>query len=412
MTALDRALSILEAQREAMIGFLRALIATPSVTIEMGERAIAGVVRAHARELGLAEPEHLAAREEHPNLLYSLRGSAAGPTLILCGHLDTQPVGDGASWSHDPFAGHIEGDRMYGLGSSDMKGAVAALVYAAAALARAGAIRRGTLLLALVANEEDGGAYGANWLVREHRLTGDACVVGEPSGVLHEWDAIYNGQRGQSALWVRVLGQQMHSGVAHAFGATNAAVHMARVMDALDRELRITPVGGPPDALAQATVGVLVRCGDAWGICPGLAEFGVDVRTLPGMERDDVARGVEAALARIRRARPEVAVSWRFHTTPLDWIAPTLVAPDNPVVCAAQAACAAVLGAAPPLGVYPATTDASAFASVAGIPTIAALGPGCISLAHRADEYVTLPAVIDAARIYARLAAHYLNGSV
>ena len=388
---------------------MRALIATPSITIEMGERAIADVVVARTRDLGLADPEILWAREEHPNLLYRAHGSTEGPTLILNGHLDTQPVGDGASWSYDPFGGHIEGDRMYGLGSSDMKGAVAALVYATAALTHTDAVRRGTLLLALVANEEDGGTYGADWLVRERGLTGDACVVGEPSGVRHNWEAIYNAQRGQSAVWVSVRGEQMHSGVAHAFGAANAAVHMARVMDALDHELRITPAGGPPDRLAQSTIGVLVRCGSAWGICPGLAEFGIDVRTLPGMQRDDVARGIDDALARIRRSRAEIAVSWRFADTPLDWIAPTLVAPESPVVRAAEAATAAVLGTALPLGVYPATTDASAFASVAGIPTIAALGPGRISLAHKADEYVILSSVIEAAKIYVLLAAQYLE---
>lgn len=411
MSALEEAQRLLEAQREDIFDFLRALIATPSITIEMGERAIAAVVQARASDLGLREPAVLAARAEHPNLIYRMTGPSAGPTLILCGHLDTQPVGDRAAWSFDPFSGHVEGDRMYGLGACDMKASVAALVYAAAALARTGVLRRGTLLLALVANEEDGGTYGADWLVRERGVTGDACLIGEPSGVHHEWEAIYNAQRGQSAVWVRVLGQQMHSGVAHAFGAANAALHMARVLDALDRELRITPVDGPPDAVAQATVGVLIRCGEAWGICPGLAEFGVDVRTLPGMQRSDVARGVDQALSRIRRSHPDIEVSWRFNEAPLDWVAPTLVAPEHALVHAARSAAASVLGTAPPLGVYPATTDASAFSSVGGIPTIAALGPGMISLAHRADEYVRLPSVIEAARIYATLAAHYLNGA-
>lgn len=408
-TAYEAALTYLEARRDELIGFLRALIATPSITIEMGERAIADLLIAHAGALGLPAPEVVYARPEHPNLLYRLTGAAAGPTLILNAHLDTQPVGDGAAWSRDPFGGQVEGDRLYGLGSSDMKGAVAAMVYAMAALAEAAAPSRGTLLLALVANEEDGGAYGADWLVREYGLTGDACVVGEPSGVHHEWEGIYNAQRGQSAVWVRTTGQQMHSGVAHAFGAVNAAVHMARVIEALDRELVITPAGDPRGTRANVTLGVLVRCGDAWGINPGVAEFGVDVRTVPGMVRADVARGFDEALARIHRDRPEIAVSWRFHDAPWDWIAPTAVAPESAVMRAATAAAAAVLGAAPAPALYPATTDASAFATVAGIPTIAALGPGCIGRAHRADEYVSLTSVIDAAKLYVRLALGYLE---
>jgi succinyl-diaminopimelate desuccinylase len=79
------------------------------------------------------------------------------------------------------------------------------------------------------------------------------------------------------------------------------------------------------------------------------------------------------------------------------------------VMRAAAAAATAVLGAAPPPALYPATTDASAFATVAGIPTIAALGPGCIGRAHRADEYVSLTSVIDAAKLYVTLALGYLE---
>jgi acetylornithine deacetylase/succinyl-diaminopimelate desuccinylase-like protein len=410
ITPLDAALDYLDSRQDQLIGFLRELIATPSITIEMGERAIADLLIAQTRILGLADPETACKSADHPNLLYRLAGAAAGPTLILNAHLDTQPVGDGAAWSRDPFGAQVEGDRLYGLGSSDMKGAVAAMVYAFAALTHADAPSRGKVVLALVANEEDGGTYGADWLAREYGLTGDACVVGEPSGIHHEWEGIYNAQRGQSAVWVRTTGQQMHSGVAHAFGAVNAAVHMARLIDALDRELVITSAADPAGARANPTVGVLVRCGDAWGINPGVAEFGVDVRTVPGMVRDDVARGFDQALARIRQSRPEIAADWRFHDTPWDWIAPTYIAPDSAVMGAATAAAAAVLGTAPPPALYPATTDASAFATVAGIPTIAALGPGCIGRAHRADEYVSITSVIDAAKLYVTLALRYLEG--
>jgi acetylornithine deacetylase/succinyl-diaminopimelate desuccinylase-like protein len=407
--ATREALAFIDARKSELIEFLRVLVATPSITIDMGERAIAGVVITHARALGIADPEVLWAREDHPNLLFRHQGPASGHTLILNGHLDTQPVGDGVSWSRPPFGGQIVGDRLYGLGSSDMKGGVAAMIYALAALVRSGASRGGALLLALVANEEDGGAFGADWLARQSRLRGDACVIAEPAGVRQEWEAICNAQRGQSAVWVQVLGQQMHSGIARAFGAANAAVHMARAIEALDRELVIRLADGGADALADHTVGVLVRCGEAWGICPGVAEFGIDVRTLPGMERGDIARGLDAALARLTSAHPEIRVSWRFNAAPLDWIAPTLCLPEHAVVRAAQSATAAVLGTAPPLGVYPATTDSSAFATVAGIPTIAALGPGRIALAHKADEYVTLSSVIEAAKIYVLLAVQYLN---
>lgn len=408
--AAQGALAYLETRGDAMLEFLRRLVGTPSITVEMGERAIAALVAAQTADLGLDPPEWRHLDPRHPNLLYEIRGPRPGPTLILNGHLDTQPVGEAAAWTHDPFAAEIAGGRLYGLGATDMKGAVAAMVFAFAALAASGALLRGGVRLILVANEENGGRFGADWLARQGLLRGDGCVIGEPAGVQKDWEAIYAGQRGQSGLWVRVGGQRMHSGVAASLGAANAATRMARLICALDRDLLITRSGDPSGAAAQATIGVLVRCGDAWGVNPGLAEFGIDVRTVPGMARDDVARGIEAALAAARSAHPEIPTSWRFAEPPQDWIAPTALPGDSPLVRAASGAAADILGAAPPLGLYPATTDASAFAGLAGVQTIAALGPGRISLAHRPDEYVEVDAVVAAARMYVVLAVRYLGG--
>ncbi|HZU14961.1 MAG TPA: M20 family metallopeptidase [Chloroflexota bacterium] len=405
--SVQAARDFLAAKQDDLIDFLQTLVTTPSITVEMGERTIADRVKAVGRDLGLGEPDVLAAVPEHPNLLYRFDGPDPGPTLILNAHLDTQPVGDPSAWTHDPFAADTVDGRMYGLGTSDMKGAVAALVYACAALVQTDAIPAGRVLLALVANEEAGGTYGADWLVRHGHVTGDACVVCEPAGVRQEWEAIYNGQRGQSGVWVRVSGDQMHSGVAHILGARNAAVRMARVMDQLDRALRIT-AADPALGVAQATLGVGIRCGVAWGINPGVADFGIDVRTTPGMTQDDVARGMEDSLAVVRQVHADIETQWWFDAPPRDWIAPTRAAPESGVVRAAQHAAEIVLGQIPPLGTYPATTDASAFEAVGGIPTLAALGPGRISLAHKADEYVTLASVIEAAHLYAVLATLYL----
>src|SRR5579872_525170 len=122
------ALRFIDTRRDDLIGFLRTLIATPSITIEMGEQAIADVVVGRTRDLGLADPEVRWAREEHPNLIYRAHGSTSGPTLILNGHLDTQPVEDGASWSYDPFEGHVVCDAIIGdRGRQDLRAACCAV---------------------------------------------------------------------------------------------------------------------------------------------------------------------------------------------------------------------------------------------------------------------------------------------
>jgi succinyl-diaminopimelate desuccinylase len=84
-----------------------------------------------------------------------------------------------------------------------------------------------------------------------------------------------------------------------------------------------------------------------------------------------------------------------------------VVARDDPCVQAARAALADVLGTAPPDRVFPGTTDAAGLPGLLGIPTLPALGPGLLERAHRADEFVRLPALAVAPAIYARLAATF-----
>ena len=106
----------------------------------------------------------IARAPERPNLLATFDFGPGGRHLVLCGHIDTKPVG-GADWSVDPFAATVDGDRLYGLGSTDMKGAVAAMIVAARDLD----LPRGRLSLLLVADEENGAAYGARHVAARDR---------------------------------------------------------------------------------------------------------------------------------------------------------------------------------------------------------------------------------------------------
>src|SRR4051812_6981812 len=207
-------------QVSAVVELTSALIAARSPNPPGDERAAAAV----AAEALPAAPRVIASAPERPNLLATLDFGPGGRHLVLCGHIDTKPVG-GARWSVDPFAATIDGDRLYGLGSTDMKGAVAAMIVAA----RDPDLPRGRLSLLLVADEESGAAYGARHVASE--VEADAIVIGEPCGVVTDFDRLPLVSRGIARFRAVARGEQGHSSLAE--GPDNAGVSAARAVVAL-----------------------------------------------------------------------------------------------------------------------------------------------------------------------------------
>jgi acetylornithine deacetylase/succinyl-diaminopimelate desuccinylase-like protein len=362
---------------------------------------------------GLPQARVLAEEPHRPNLIVRIDGARPGPHLALCGHLDTKPVGDAAAeWRTDPFAPTIEGDRLFGLGSTDMKGACAAMVLAGAAFARVADLTAGSLSLIFTADEEYGSHFGASYLVRSRALEVDAILLGEPAGVHEDWEAIRVISRGFSGFRVIVNGTQTHSSISDQLPTVNAVEAMANVLVALRRELKLRypehPLcpAGPTINLGVKSIG-----GVGYGVLPGHAEFWCDIRTTPGMTQDFLAADVEAALERIRPLVPGAGVTWEFAPA-LAWIAPTEVLADDPIVLAAQQAAVDVLGESPPLAAFPGATDAWPFQAQGGIPTLAAFGPGLLPLAHGPNEWVSILALQQATHIFADTAIRYGHGKV
>jgi acetylornithine deacetylase len=409
MNADETILSFLDGRGEELLEFTRELIATPSVNPPGDERAAAALVSDRLRALGIAHIERVGAEESRPNLIVRVPGSAAGRTLILSGHLDTKPAGELELWETDPWDPVIRDGELFGLGSGDMKAAVAAMVYAAAALAGTGP-PAGSLTLVLTADEEAGSLLGSKWLAGAGLLEGDAAVIGEPCGVVKEWEAIDLVSRGAALFKVRVHGTQMHSSISDRFPAVNATVMMARLVDRMHRDLKgaLTYPGHPLGGLGPTVnVGVTAQAGIYYGVYPGQAEFGCDVRTLPGMTREQVEADLQAFLARAMAEEPGLDAELVFEV----WHPATEIAPGEPIVKALQAAAEIVLGVQPELGAFPGATDATHFQLTAGIPTVAAFGPGYISRAHSPNESLPAESVLEAAKMYALAARRYLDGA-
>ena len=153
-------LAYIASNETALLDFTKAMIRTPSPNPPGDERAMADLVTEHLYSLGITDVERLGAEDHRPNLIARVPGNGEGPTLMLSGHIDTKPAGDMNAWKTDPWEPVEIDGQLWGLGSGDMKAAVAAMTYTAGAVIAAGPLR-GDLVLAFTADEEAGSAMGA-----------------------------------------------------------------------------------------------------------------------------------------------------------------------------------------------------------------------------------------------------------
>ena len=373
------------------------------------ERAVVAHLRQQGEARGLGAGEVMAAAPERPNLVLRVDGNPDGRRLGLCGHVDTKPVGDAAHlWRTDPLvATEIDG-MLYGLGTSDMKAAVAAMVIAAQACVEAGITEHGSLELALVADEEAGAQFGSKWLAPQ--LTHwDGCLIGEPSGWERDWQGLHLVSRGLSCFRITVLGTQRHSSLSDRLPAVNASMQLATLMSRMPSDLVIThPSQQFDDLRPTVNPGVMINGGVYYGVVPGEAMFACDIRAVPGMTLESLTEDLHAWL---ERAEQELGIEARLECEPdLTWIDPSVIAADDPLVVAAQDGCARVLADPPPLSFFPGTTDAPWF-SAAGVPTIPSLGPGILTYCHGPNEAVSVESVRQAAHLYAHTIVSYLGGA-
>src|SRR5215217_5126804 len=284
-----------------VIALTSALVSAPSPNLPGDETAPAVVIERAIAHYGLPQARVLAEQPHRPNLIVRIDGARPGPNLALCGHLDTKPVGDAApEWNTDPFTATIVGDRMYGLGTTDMKGACAAMVLAGAAFTHVADHVSGSLTLVFTADEEYGSRFGAHYLTDEHAFEADCVILGEPSGVLEDWDAIRIVSRGFSGFRVSVQGTQTHSSISDWMPTVNAVEAMARLLVGLRRELRFRYPEHPLCPTGPTiNLGLRASGGYGYGVLPGSAEFWSDVRTTPGMTFEKFDEDVRMALARV-----------------------------------------------------------------------------------------------------------------
>ena len=378
---------------DEVLTFARALIAAPSENPGGTEDEAAGVASEILAGVGAA-PETIRGDGDRPSVVASI-GTAAHPSLAWNGHLDVVPAGDRSSWTHDPFAGAVHEGRLIGRGAADMKGPIASALAAAAAVRRAGIQMAGTLTFHLAADEEHMGLHGTRVLRERGLLTQDACIVGEPSDL-----QIGLAERGGAWITATARGTAAHGSQPHL--GVNAITSMAHLLLRLPEALPdlTHPLVGRPSVNAA-----LITGGSAPNVVPDRCELDIDRRIIPGeTDRSAVLAPFERLADAIAAEHPDVDLAFEIR----EWTEAAEAAPDSLIADAARVAVAAVRGARPADIGFTGITDARFYINDAKIPTVI-LGPGSLSVAHTANEWIAVDDLTAAARIYARLFVGFLG---
>jgi succinyl-diaminopimelate desuccinylase len=370
-----------------VLSFTRALIAAPSENPGGTEDAVADVASSILEDLG-ASPHVVRSDEGRPNVLGAI-GGGARPTLAWNGHLDVVPAGDISTWSHDPWEGAIEDGRVIGRGAADMKGAIGCALAAAAAIRRAGVDLAGTVEFHLAADEEHLGIHGTRVLWERGLLDQDACVVGEPTEL-----QLGLAERGGAWFTAIALGRSAHGSLPHL--GVNAVTSMARFVLRLHEALPDLehPLVGRPSVNAA-----LISGGTASNVVPDRCEVEIDRRIVPGERSPEEVRAPFLRLVdAIRAEHPEVEIDVELR----GWTDAAEAAPDSTIAKIARGAFEAEVGRPPSDVGFTGITDARFYINDAHVPAVI-LGPGSLSVAHTANEWVSVDDLVAAARIYARV---------
>ena len=308
---------------------------------------------------------------QRPNL-YATIGTV-GPTLVLCGHLDTVPEGEG--WTCDPFTATVRDGRVYGRGACDMKAGLAAMTGAMLAVERSGVLIEGNLALHAVIDEEVG-SLGARRAAAEQ--PGDWVVVTEPSA--GQVFAVGNGQLNFEIVF---HGKAVHS--SHPEDGRNAIHDAAAFIGVLEAEsLRLATM--PEQGIGPATYSVgLVEGGSGGSTVADRCELTLDRRVLPSEGLALVEAEVVALLRRLESERP--GLEWELSRTVAF---PPLTGADNRHLLHVLSEALLDLGAAPRVahnGMRFATD--AAWYEAAGSQAVV-FGPGDVAIAHQSDEHVAI----------------------
>ncbi len=380
---------------DEVVGFAQTIIRQPSVT---GGEGILGRFLGRVLEGFGLQVELQEVTTGRYNVLAVLPGDDPALSLLFHAHTDTVPF---AAMSN-PLSARIQDDHIWGRGSVDQKGGLAAAVMALAAIARSGVRLRSSLGLALVVDEE--AEHRGSMALVEQGLQAQQAVVTEPSGL-----RLVVGCKGTLPFQIRVRGKKAHG--CRPWLGINAVHQSLRVVQALESlEYPEYDVPGYGKVRGSLNLGI-IEGGAAYNIVPDECLLWFDRRTVPGEAQEAVLAGIQAILDRLAEdgnppvesflkvARPD----WNWDPIRRRGLWPAVTPTGAPLRELVAQQHLAVIGQ--PVETYftDGYNEMDFLINDLGIPTVQ-YGPGDSRLCHTDEERLSVPQLLDATRVYVRLA--------
>lgn len=343
------------------------------------------------------------------NLVARHEGRSGGECIHFNSHYDVVREGDG--WTRDPFAGSLEGDRLYGRGSCDMKGGLATSIIAAEAFIAVFPDYSGRIEISATADEESGGYAGAAWLAEQGYFSPERVqhvIIPEPLNK----DRICLGHRGVWWAEITTAGRIAHGCMP--FLGDCAVRHMSAVLDSIENDLiprlasRKTDANIVPPPARQSTINLNSLHGgepeqDAGytgfsSTCvPDSCRLVLDRRFLPEESIESVKAEIVEMLDDIGRKRP----GFEYRIREIFSVPTVLTDKNSPIVQRVRDGIRTVLGVEAEMVMSPGTYDQKHVSMIGGLDNCIAYGPGILDLAHQADEWISVDDMVDSAKVMA-----------
>jgi len=406
----QKILDKVDASKDHAIKFLQDMVAIPSVTGD--EAAIQRHMSDYLRKIGLevdmweTDWEELkkhpgyrpVARgyEGRPNIVAKLTGTGGGRSLLLNGHTDVIPVGNGEGWSDDPWSAKIENGRIYGRGSCDMKSGVASHVLAVQYLKELGLTPKGDVLINIVIDEEVSGHGTLDTVIRGYKA--DAGISGETSDLGVQPACI-------GRIWFEIEVQGKPAGIQQRYLGVSAIELGYKIVKAVQEleDHRVATVKHPLYPSAIDSLPCIIgsfQAGNYPSAFPASAVLKGSIGTVPGEDHEGVKQSLVKKIAEVAAQDP-----WMKDHPPVvrfvGYDAEASEIPvDHPIVDIVSRTYTEVTGKKPVISGRQGAADTRFLNKYADTPTVI-FGPGSTAIMHANDEYVSIDDYLTSIKVMA-----------
>ncbi len=338
-----------------------------------------------------------------PNIIGILNGKTPGKTLLFEGHTDVVTAGNKEDWRFDPFGAVIENGRIYGRGSCDTKGNVAAAIFAVKAIKESSEELSGRIILCIPCDEEGMMIGIKDFIDKGWADHVDGAVICEP-----EENQLCIFQKGAMRAEVRVLGKQSHgamplSGINPNWRLAKIIIELEKLEKAEKQRVGMHPYLGWPSI--TPTIIMSPSKGEPQiNVVPADAYMTLDIRTTPGQEHHELKQQIQAIYDLLSETDPEFNATLNIIEE-RPW---TETSKEDPIVKAIAKAYTEITKKEPKYNGVPGATDGTFLSVLRGIPVIVT-GAGDRMIPHQVDEYVDIGELVEACKIYALTALNFLN---